>query len=69
MKQGSKLQIAAVDLISKYFGQNTAEVYNKFFVDETDSAIVASVNEILSDYIGKEKAESEIKKITEGLAL
>ena len=67
--QPSKLQISAVELISKYFGQNTAEVYNKFFVDETDSAIVDSVNEILSDYIGKDKAESEIKKMMEGLAL
>ncbi len=69
MNESSKLQQAAVELISKYFGQNTAKVYDKFFVDESDSAIVVSVNSILSDYIGKTKAEEEIKKMTEGLTL
>jgi hypothetical protein len=54
------LQEAAVELISKYFGQSTAEIYAQFFSGETDSAIVVSVNEIMVDYIGEEKAKDEI---------
>jgi len=69
MSKAPKLKEAAVDLISKYFGQNTASVYDKFFTDEPDSTIVTSINSILRDYIGKEKADEEIKKLTESLAL
>ena len=69
MEQTSKLQTAAVDLISKYFGQSTADVYNQFFTGESDTVITNSINEIMSDYIGKDKANDEIKKVMESLAL
>ena len=69
MGQASKLQKSAVDLISKYFGQSTAEVYGQFFTGESDSVIKTSLSEIMSDYIGQEKAEDEIKKIMEPLAV
>jgi len=69
MEQTSKLQKAAVELVSKYFGQSTAETYNHFFDNEPDESILTSVREIMVDYIGKKKAEDEIKKIMEHLAL
>ena len=69
MEQTSKLQKAAVNLILKYFGQSTAEVYAKFFNGETDTEITNSVTEIMTDYIGETKAKAEINKIMEGLAL
>ena len=69
MEQTAKLQKAAVDLILKYFGQSTAEVYAKFFNGETDTEITNSVTEIMTDYIGETKAKAEISKIMEGLAV
>ena len=69
MEQVSKFHKAAVDLISKYFGQSTAEVYDKFFTGEPDSVIITSINEIMVDYIGQEKATYEINKIVEQSAL
>jgi 2',3'-cyclic-nucleotide 2'-phosphodiesterase (5'-nucleotidase family) len=69
MQQISKLQKAAVDLVSKYFGQSTAEMYNGFFAGESDSNIVASVNEIMVEYLGENKAKEEIKKFMENLAV
>ena len=69
MDQTSKLQKAAVDLILKYFGQSTAEVYAKFFNGENDSEITNSLTEIMTDYIGEAKAKAEISKIVEGLAV
>jgi len=69
MEQISKLHKAALDLISKYFGQSTAEVYAEFFTGEPDSVIITSINEIMVDYVGKEKANDEIKKVMEHLAL
>ena len=69
MEQVSKLQTAAVDLISKYFGQSTAEVYGQFFAGEPDSVIITSINEIMVDYVGEEKAKDEISKIVGDSAL
>ena len=69
MDQPSKLHTAALDLISKYFGQSTAEVYDKFFTGEPDSVIITTINEIMVDYIGQEKATYEINKIVEQSAL
>ena len=60
MEQTSKLQKAAVDLILKYFGQSTAEVYAKFFNGENDSEITNSLTEIMTDYIGETKAKADV---------
>lgn len=67
MNKDSNLQQAAVGLISKYFGQGTAEIYTQFFYDSTDHTIIKSVHEILVDYIGEKKADDEINRLTEGL--
>ncbi len=69
MDQVSQLQTAAVSLISKYFGQSTAEVYGQFFSGEPDSVITISISEIMIDYVGEEKANYEISKLMEHLAL
>ena len=69
MEQTSKLQKAAVDLILKYFGQSTAEVYAKFFNGESNDAITTSLTEIMTDYIGEAKAKDEINKMMASLAL
>jgi hypothetical protein len=69
MEQASKLHTSALDLIAKYFGQSTAEVYDKFFTGEPDSVIITSINEIMVDYVGEEKAKTEISKIMENLAV
>jgi hypothetical protein len=62
MRQVSKLQNAAVGLVSKYFGQSTAEIYNHFFDGESDEDILASVKEIMVEYLGEKKAKEEINK-------
>ena len=67
MEQTSRLQTAALNLISKYFGQSTAEVYGQFFSGEPDNVITTSINEIMVDYVGEEKAKIEINKIMENL--
>ena len=69
MEQASKLNTAALGLISKYFGQSTAEVYGQFFSGEPDDVIITSLSEIMVDYVGEEKAKAEINKMTEGLAV
>ncbi|MFZ2125099.1 MAG: hypothetical protein WA087_03930 [Candidatus Saccharimonadales bacterium] len=62
MEQTSTLQEAAVGLVSKYFGQSTAEIYNGFFDGESDGDILTSVNEIMVEYLGEKKAKDEINK-------
>ncbi len=69
MEQISKLQTAAVNLISKYFGQSTAEIYTHFFSGEPDDVIITSLNEIMVDYVGENKAKSEIDKIVKESSL
>jgi hypothetical protein len=69
MNQTSELQKSAIDLISKYFGQSTAEVYDHFFDGEPDSVITTSVNEIMVEYLGEKKAKEEIDKFMEPLAI
>ena len=69
MEQASKLQTAAIDLISKYFGQSTAEIYTHFFSGEPDDVIITSLNEIMADYVGEEKAKTEIDKIVGEVAV
>lgn len=69
MEQVSKYKKPAVDLIAKYFGQGTAEIYTQFFYDSTDKTIIKSLHEILVDYIGEKKANDEISKLTAGLNL
>ncbi len=69
MEQTSRLQTAALNLISKYFGQSTAEVYGQFFSGEPDNVITTSINEIMVDYVGEEKAKIEINKIMENLTV
>jgi hypothetical protein len=64
MGQTSKFQKTAVDLVSKYFGQSTAEIYNHFFDGESDSDILISLNEIMVGYLGEKKAKEEINKFT-----
>jgi len=53
----------------KYFGQSTAEMYNHFFDGESDESILASVNEIMVEYLGDKKAKEEISKYMGQLAL
>jgi hypothetical protein len=62
MEEKSKLQKTAVDLVLKYFGQSTAEIYNHFFDGESDEDILASVSEIMIEYLGEKKAKEEIDK-------
>ena len=69
MEQASKLQTAAIDLISKYFGQSTAEIYTHFFSGEPDDVIITSLSEIMVDYVGEEKAKAEINKMTGGVVV
>ncbi len=69
MEQTSKLQTVALNLISKYFGQSTAEVYGQFFSGEPDDVITNSLSEIMVDYVGEEKAKAEISKIMKNLAV
>ncbi len=69
MDQTSKLHTAALDLISKYFGQSTAEVYGQFFSGEPDDVIITSINEIMADYVGEEKSKAEIDKLVAEVAL
>jgi hypothetical protein len=63
MEQTSELQKEAVDMVSKYFGQSTADIYNKFFVGESDSEILASISEIMVEYLGENKAKEEINRL------
>ena len=69
MEQTSKLQEVAVDLVLKYFGQSTAEIYNHFFDGESDEDILSSVNEIMVEYLGEKKAKEEIDKYIEKAGL
>jgi hypothetical protein len=69
MEQTSKLQKVAVDLVLKYFGQGTAEIYNHFFDGESDEDILSSVNEIMVEYLGEKKAKEEIDKYIEKAGL
>jgi hypothetical protein len=68
MGQLSTFQKAAIDLISKYFGQSTADLYSGFFAGESDYEIMTSVNEIMVDYLGEKKAKEEIVKYMGNLA-
>ena len=69
MEQASNLQTAALNLISKYFGQSTAEVYGQFFSGEPDSVITISISEIMVDYVGEEKAKAEINRMMGGVVV
>ena len=69
MEQALALQKSALGLISKYFGQSTADLYNGFFAGESDYEIMTSVNEIMVDYLGENKAKEEIMKYMGNSAL
>jgi hypothetical protein len=53
----------AIRIIGKYFGNQTADLYANFYDDKTDEVVLASIEEMLVDFIGKEKTEQEIKHL------
>jgi hypothetical protein len=62
MDQTTTPQKSAVELVSKYFGQKTADIYNHFFDGESEDSISASLNELMIEYLGEQKAKEEINK-------
>jgi hypothetical protein len=56
----------SVKLIGKYFGQEMASLYDKFYTGKDEKTIKISINELLTDYLGKIKAEEQLKQLING---
>lgn len=54
-----------IQTISYYFGEETAQMYEKYFADKDDSLVLKLTSKLLSDYVGKQKAFKIIKSISE----
>ncbi|MDO8241283.1 MAG: hypothetical protein Q7T51_04880 [Candidatus Moranbacteria bacterium] len=51
------------ELFLKYFGRSTAEAYVGLYADKSEDFILLSITELLTEYLGKEKAQEEIDKL------
>lgn len=50
-------------MITKHFGQNIAELYEKNFKDKSDEEVLATVKELLEEYLGEEQAQKEMNQL------
>lgn len=55
------------EMLLKYFGRSTAEIYLYSHKDKSDDFIILSLTELLTKYLGKEKAQEEINKLKKDL--
>lgn len=56
------MYITATSLISSFFGQETAKMYEEFYRDKDDRVIKASVKALLSELVGEVEADQVIKR-------
>lgn len=58
-----KIKVEAVKIIARYFGQKIARLYDDFYSTKTSEEILASLRELLVDYLGSAKTEEIIKHL------
>lgn len=61
------LKEQSIKLIAKYFGQEMAGLYDKFYAGKDEQTIRNSVNELLTDYLGQTKAQEQLKQLINGV--
>lgn len=67
-----KLETRAVDIayfeIEDYFGEKTAILYKRFFLDKDDKTILSVLEALLVEVIGESKAKEKMRHISNILA-
>jgi hypothetical protein len=57
------LKKEATELLLKYFGHITAEAYTDLYQDRSKDFILLSLSDLLTEYLGEEKAQEELDKL------
>jgi hypothetical protein len=65
MDDTSQVKMKAVQLITDYMGNGTGKLYANFYQGKDDNIILASLKELLAEYLGDSQAEAIL--ISKGL--
>jgi hypothetical protein len=57
-----QLKDEAVRLLEVHYGENTAKLYKDFYEDKPGEIVKESLFELLSELLGKDKAQEQIDK-------
>lgn len=68
LDKSQKIRKAVVELLRRFFGDETADMYENFFQDEDAETILQSAKELLTEVLGEQKAEEEIQHIVQAEA-
>jgi len=63
MTSDSMIKQKALAALTTYLGDSTARLYRQFYADKSDDVILISVRELLTEYIGDEKAQICVQEI------
>ncbi|MBU0660622.1 hypothetical protein KKG22_00400 [Patescibacteria group bacterium] len=62
MNNTRNIRSKAVDIITIYFGEDMAKIYNNFYEDKPAEIIGESVVELLTEYLGETVAKKQLHK-------
>ena len=60
MEPSKQLKKEAAEVISKYFGQHTAELYETFYADKPDETVLFSLEELLTEHLGEKETRKQV---------
>ncbi len=63
----SRIKTVAIEIIKNYIGDTTAQLYVDFYQKQDDAMVMASLSELLEEYVGPDQASEILKK--NGLAI
>jgi hypothetical protein len=68
-KTGQAIKDAVLQVITKNIGSKTADMYRDFYDAHPPEAAIASAEELLVEFVGKERASLEIETLRQQFKL
>lgn len=59
----SRIKQESLKIISNYFGEKIAAMYEKKFAGQTDAMILIMVRMLLGEYLGKDQTEERMSEL------
>lgn len=58
-----EMKAEALKLIAEHFGKETAHLYEDFYNEHDLNTVMESIQELLSDHLGEEKAQEVLSSL------
>lgn len=61
-EEKSRIKTVAIEIIKNYIGDTTAQLYVDFYKKQEEAMVIASLSELLEEYVGTDQASEILKK-------